>query len=154
MDSAPFDPPLSPAEVERWSHMKSVIKFLDHRHTSPYIVLFIGAVPKGSIVTLKNGDRPADFYDNDPNLLPLCGMTTMTSVLYSCAGVPTYQYKVDYDDKPAWYTTMQGNPLWNNKGQFPGAYISGVGFVTDSDVIVPMLKTEVSTYTRGPSSSF
>lgn len=152
MDDIAFEPLLIEAEVKRWEHMKSVVKFLDHRHTlkpsaepsspKPYILLFMGAVPKGDTTTLKNGDRPFDFFDNRPDLLPLCGMTTTTSIIYASAGIPTYQYKVDYDDKPAWYTTMQGNTKWNNKGTFPGAYISGVGFVSDSDVIIPMLQSE------------
>ena len=68
--------------------------------------------------------------------------------------------KVDYDDKPAWYTSMQGEEEWNNKGQFPGAFVmppKGEGkWVTDSGVLLevlerefPQAKGEVSTQPEG-----
>ncbi|GMH93841.1 hypothetical protein TrVE_jg1886 [Triparma verrucosa] len=150
MDSISFDPPLPPAEQARWEHMKDVIVHLATLNTSadgktsPFIVLFMGAVPRGSITPVANGSPPSSgHYDNDPDLLPLCGMTTRTSLIFSAAGVPTYLFKIDYDDKPAWYTTMAGNDEWNNKGQFPGSYMStpaSSSFVTDSDVIIQKFK--------------
>lgn len=122
MDKITFDPPLSPDEQVRWQHAQNTIAHLltlntSNGKTSPFILLFMGALPRGDSTPVANGTPPETHYDNNPGLIPMCGMTTKASLVFSSAGVPTYLYKVDYDDKPVWYTTIAGNDDWINKGQ-------------------------------------
>jgi len=79
----------------------------------------------------KNGSAPADHPDPKPDLTGLCSISATTALKYLSANVPTYFYKIDYDDKPLWFTSIANIEDWNNKGQFPSAYVSGT-WKTDS----------------------
>jgi hypothetical protein len=88
----------------------------------------------------------------------------MVHLAYTAAGVNVKMIKVDYADKPEWYTKVEGEEEWNNKGQFPGAFVmcpNGKGkWVTDSGILLDLLKEEfpkatgqVSSYPEGIDAS-
>jgi hypothetical protein len=90
----------------------------------------------------KNGTPPpGSLQDPKPELTGLCSISATTALKYLTANVPTYFYKIDYDDKPLWFTSIEGVEDWNNKGQFPSAYVSGT-WKTDSAVISSTLQTD------------
>jgi hypothetical protein len=66
----------------------------------------------------------------------------MVAMTFFAAGVPVVNYKVDYDDIPSWYGTLQGQPEWNNKKQFPGGYFQGE-WITESELFLTRLSTAI-----------
>ena len=55
-------------------------------------------------------------------------------------------YTIDYDDKPAWYTTMQNNPIWNNEGTFPGCYFRGEFIMESENIFAALERLDKSKY--------
>ena len=129
-----FDPPLTPADQKRFDDVLSVIAANNSRYGDKWLLLFVGAAPiPANAAPLPNGSPPPSSPPSlHPNHFPLCSMTALVSIAYYAAGIPTVMYKIDYEDKPAWYTQLQGQTEWNNKGQFPGGYLCGE-WLTDSD---------------------
>jgi glutathione S-transferase len=97
----------------------------------PFVYFFMGAVhPKHTTgPTPKSGtsERPHQCTSaaGEVELLPGCSLTSYAAMAYSAAGVPVHMFTIDYDDKPAWYLGLdqEKHPTWNNKGQFPCAYL-------------------------------
>ena len=112
----------------------------------PFIMLFIGGVKLPPNQTAQKHPLAKEvndnFYDNDPSLVPACTFTQMVAMAYASAGFNVILHKIDYDDKPAWYTTIADQPRWNNKGQFPGAYIKGNTWMTDSEDLMKLLVSD------------
>ena len=161
-----FDPPLreKPGELARFEEVKEIILTLEGKHGGDnFILMFMGSVKKEKSTRVVAHGPNSDYVNFNTELISLCGITMTAIAAFVAAGVPTYTYKIDYDDKPAWYTTMVNGENgengknggsdaittdWNNKGQFPGSYFKGK-WVTDSVIILQELeKSFPSAYSR------
>jgi len=156
-----FEPKLKGNEQARFDQVSDLIWSLS-QSSEPYLVLFMGSYKRPE-ATFECCTPPSDYFDNDETLIPGCGMSTMVHLAYTAAGVNVKMIKIDYDDKPNWYTQMIGQEEWNNKGQFPGAFVmcpDGNGkWVTDSGILLEILVKDfpqaeaVSKYPEGLDES-
>ena len=143
-----FDPPQPPSlENEKpFTFLKELaLKASLDGSSDPYILLVIGSrrkqLPEELIPFEKNGEG-VNGYVNAPDWMPMCTFTTMVGFMYKLCGFQVYFHTVPYDEKPNWLFTMGGEPLWNNKGEFPAAFVNGKGWVSDSEVLIKYLKEE------------
>ena len=61
-------------------------------------------------------DGPLPF-DSHPDATAICAMSTLVAMSATAMKVPISFYKINYEDKDAWFTSMSGNEDWNNIGQ-------------------------------------
>ena len=84
-----FFPLLTFEDLGKWKSVEFLIKSFHKRHDSnPFMIIFMGGVPKSSNHTpLALGTPPYDHYDNDHSLYPLCAMSTLVGSTYVSCGI-------------------------------------------------------------------